>query len=713
MNTGIYKHQLKHGYVGRNTVTDIYEVLIDLLNPVPKDRLKKGISLIIRAKNEELNIKDCIESVVDLVDEIIFVDNGSTDLTYHIVEKYCEIYKNIKLYKYNISVSKAGVEHKNAVKNNNKNTLGTFYNWCLSKATFYNVFKWDADFICIRNNFIEVVNKFKLKDRDDKFAVWFTGKTLFENNGQYFLNNNSFYNEYRIFSYYNNFMWSDGNTCEYNDPYLDTVFSSKKIKYLYPLFYEVKRTSIDEFKERSSLIDDRDRNDFNILNNLKNNKNLDLINIDSSLINSNLKIIIYTPSLSLGGGNQFIINIYEIYKNFGFNVIIIPMKIEKVGNDKFNTIIIEDIYDIKNFNINFIKTYKPDYIIFNSDISFNINEIDIIKDLTKLIFITHSDVAYSNFFIQKYYNYFHKILTVNKYTQTKLIDLLKIENNKFMMINNYSNIKKNNKLFVSNIMKNNRKKTFGIISRFSEDKNIPMFLNALVKVLNIYPDYKCYLVGTDNEYYDNFLKRLCKLFKLENKIYFEGYQSETIKYYELFDFIVLPSVSEGCSYNIIEAMTLGVPVVVSDVGGNHELIKNDINGILFSYDRVKEFERTHLYIENYNTILEYIGYFLNNKYLKDNYNTEFENDIKNSVIMPSIVECKKHRDYNRNCNECNLLKNKQIIFKRNMVNISNSILKMIESNNDKILDYVKNNQEFIENKFNENTYINQVLDILI
>jgi glycosyltransferase involved in cell wall biosynthesis len=710
MNSGIYNSITSNGYVGRNIVTEIYEVLLDLLNPLPKDKLKKGISLIIRAKNEELNIKDCIETVVDLVDEIIFVDNGSTDLTYDIVKKYCEIYKNIKLYKYNISVSKAGIEHQNALKNNNKNTLGTFYNWCLSKATYYNVFKWDADFICIRNNFIEVVNNFKLKDRDDKFAIWFTGKTLFENNGNYFLNNNSFYNEYRIFSYYNDFMWSDGNICEYTDPYLDSVINSKKIKYLYPLFYEVKRTSIDEFKERSSLIDDRDKNDFNILNNLKENKNLDLINIKSNLINSELKIIIYTPSLSLGGGNQFIINIYEIYKNLGFKVIIFPMKIEKVGNDKFNMIVKEDIHDIKNFNINFIKIYKPNYIIFNSNINFSKNDMDSVKELSKLIFITHSDVAYSNYFIKSYHTYFHKILTVNKYTQTKLIDLLKINTNKFIMINNYSNIKKNNKLFVSNIMKNSKKKTFGIISRFSEDKNIPMFLNALVNVFNIYPDYKCYLVGTENEYYDNFLKKLCKLFKLENNVYFEGYQSETIKYYELFDFIVLPSVSEGCSYNIIEAMTLGVPVVLSDVGGNHELIKNRVGGILYSYEGIKDYESKHVYIENYNTMLENIGYFLNDQYVKDNYNIIIDYATNNAVLIPNIVNCKKHGDYNSNCNECNLLKNKKIIFNRNMVNISNSIIEMVD--NDKILDFVKNNQEFIENKFNENIYINQVLDIV-
>ena len=271
MNIGIYEELRKKNIIGRDIVNNIYEVLIDLSNPYPKNKLEKGVSLIIRAKNEEYNLKYCIESVVDIVDEIIFVDNNSTDNTYEIMKKYTLKYNNIKLYQYNLDVSKVGIDHNRAINSKNKNTLATFYNWCLSKSTKYNVFKWDADFICIRNNFVQLLDKYSLKKRNDKFAIWFTGKTLFENNNKYYLNNNSFYDEYRIFSYFNNFCWYDGDTCEYTNPYLDICDSNKKYKYNPPVFYELKRTSLDEFKERSSLIDIRDISDFNILNDLKDN----------------------------------------------------------------------------------------------------------------------------------------------------------------------------------------------------------------------------------------------------------------------------------------------------------------------------------------------------------------------------------------------------------------------------------------------------------
>jgi glycosyltransferase involved in cell wall biosynthesis len=385
-------------YVGRIEVNNIYEVLIDLndKNKIPKNKLKSGISLIIRAKNEELNIKDCIESVVDLVDEIIFVDNNSTDNTYELVKDYSLKYDNIKLYKYNINVSRVGNEHSNAIKNKNPNTLGNFYNWSLSKSTYSNVFKWDADFLCIRNNFNSLVNMYKLKKNNDKFAIWFTGITLFENNGIYYFNSNSYYNEYRIFSYKNNFSWYDGDICEYTDPYLNSCSLDKKYRFEFPLFYEIKRTSIDEFQERSSMIDIRDINDNEILNNLKNKKIKNLIHINNNIIYNPLNIYIYTPSLTYGGGNQFIINIYKFYKSIGFNVKIVPLKTENIDYSKFISILHNDIISIDIFNriiSNSNNNAINDYIIFNSDIPFNENELKIIYNKRKIIFGSHSDVA--------------------------------------------------------------------------------------------------------------------------------------------------------------------------------------------------------------------------------------------------------------------------------------------------------------------------------
>ena len=695
-----YIHRVKNNINSftLSSVNNISEVLIDL-EKLHNTKLEKGISLIIRAKNEELNIKYCIESVIDLVDEIIFVDNNSTDKTYEFVEKYRKKYDKIKLYKYNINVTKAGNDHSNAIKDLNKNTLGTFYNWCLSKATKYVVFKWDADFICIRNNFIQLVDIYHLREREDTFAIWFTGKTLFENKNIYYINDNSYYDEYRIFSYKNKFKWYDGDVCEFTNPYLESC--PNKFKYIYPLFYEIKRTSIDEFNERSSLLDRRDINDNNIIHSLKNNTENDLIHIHTKMLYNNKKIVLYTPSLSFGGGNQFIINLYNVLKCFGYNIKIIPINDENIGQQKFTNIMKEDI--ILSDSICFIRNFKPDFIFLNS--VFPLNNINNNDYFTKIIFVTHSDVAYSNYFIEHYYKFFYRIITVNNYTIEKLSKLLNIDKNIFYKLTNYINISENNSY---HIIKN---KKFGIISRFSEDKNIPMFIMSLVDIFNKYPDYKCYFVGTHSNDYDNYLKYLCQYFNIIKNVIFTGYKDNVFEYYKLFDFIILPSVSEGCSYNIIESMAFGIPVITSNVGGNSELIKNYVNGILYDYNGIKEYEEKTVYINNYNKQLSIIGYFINNNKLNDLYinNSHYKNT---EVVIPLFINCKKCTIYNYKCSICIYKENKMNIFNENIKNINDSIIEMIKMDIKKIEQIQKNNIDFFKKYFNKNKYINEILQIV-
>ena len=682
MKGGIYKYQSE-----RRIVNNISEVLIDLEQP--KHQLNPGISLIIRAKNEELNIPHCIESVVDLVDEIIFVDNGSTDNTYKLVEEYDKIYNNIKLYKYNIKVTRAGEDHKSAMERDDKNTLGLFYNWCLSKATYYNVFKWDADFICIRNNFIDLVKLYNLKNRNDKFAIWFTGKTLFECDNSYYINYKSFYDEYRIFSYLNDFKWYNGEICEFTEPYLKKVESRKKYKYPYPLFYEIKRTSIDEFSERSSLIDNRDINDYNIIENLKNTSLPNqLISINNLIINNIKKILLITPSLSLGGGNQFILNMYNVIKSFGYIVKILPLNNITVGNDKFSNIIENDILE----NNNNTNDYNYDIIFFNGTIHVDDKKLGEIIKQSKIIFITHSDVAYSNYFITKYNNYFYKIITVNNYTITKLSSSLNINKNKFYKLINYLDNNEESKTLGS-------KNKFCMISRFSDDKNVPMLLYALKILFQKYEGYKFYLVGCgDSPEYDNYLSFLVNKLDIRKNVIFEGYQKDVQQYYLKTDFIILPSVSEGCPYNIIEAMFFDTPIIASNVGGNHELIKHNKNGILIEYDNIRLLEKNRIYIENYNEHLSELGY------ITDISNYNYELPYKLNVYPPSLLQPKDN-----NFSEYKL---KLKLWNTNVDKILNSMIQMIELKDEKKMEFITESNKFIKNTFNQNIYVSSILELL-
>ena len=60
------------------------------------------ISLCMIVKNEERILKRCLDSVRDLVDEIIIVDNGSEDETPQIAEMLCQKYEKVRYERINV-----------------------------------------------------------------------------------------------------------------------------------------------------------------------------------------------------------------------------------------------------------------------------------------------------------------------------------------------------------------------------------------------------------------------------------------------------------------------------------------------------------------------------------------------------------------------------------------------------------------------------------
>lgn len=229
-----------------------------------------GVSFIIRARNEVLNIKDCIKSISDIADEIIFVDHLSTDGTYEKALELSKTYDNLKVFRYDREIPKPGPNYQNNI-NIVGNSIAQYYNFCLSKSTKKTIFKWDADFIANRENLNELItSSYSLKTRDDKFSMWFTGETVFIKDEKKYINKKSYYDEYRGFSLINSVKWSDALRCEYVDrEYAD---SSISLRFEKPCFYEIKRIDIDEFEHREGLIDKRDQQDYEIIQNLINNQ---------------------------------------------------------------------------------------------------------------------------------------------------------------------------------------------------------------------------------------------------------------------------------------------------------------------------------------------------------------------------------------------------------------------------------------------------------
>ena len=82
--------------------------------------------------------------------------------------------------------------------------------------------------------------------------------------------------------------------------------------------------------------------------------------------------------------------------------------------------------------------------------------------------------------------------------------------------------------------------------------------------------------GADEEY----LRRLCRHFGIENRVEFRGYVADVRNIWREHLLLLLPSRAEGTPLSLIEAMLCGRPAVVTDVGGNSEWIDEGMTGYI-------------------------------------------------------------------------------------------------------------------------------------
>jgi glycosyltransferase involved in cell wall biosynthesis len=220
--------------------------------------LTSGLSLIIRAKNEAGNIVDCLQSIAGLADEIVFVDNGSSDDTLRLAEQQRKSVFELRTFSYPELLPKVGEPHAQEVRAGTGRTLGHFYNWCLAQSSRWNFAKWDADYIAIRDNLSEMIERFDLRLRGDPFVLWFSGLEMFTDGRRWWIDQNSAHSEFRVFSRKHGHRWVNIPVWEEIDQ--AALFTSHKLFFPKPVYVELFRLDAAEFNDRGTFLKDpRDR----------------------------------------------------------------------------------------------------------------------------------------------------------------------------------------------------------------------------------------------------------------------------------------------------------------------------------------------------------------------------------------------------------------------------------------------------------------------
>ena len=123
-------------------------------------------------------------------------------------------------------------------------------------------------------------------------------------------------------------------------------------------------------------------------------------------------------------------------------------------------------------------------------------------------------------------------------------------------------------------IENDKKYIFSYICRISEQKRPMLLLEIIKKLKEKRNDFKVLVVGDGNLLPK--MKAKANKLGLNENIMFLGNIEKTEEIYKISDLTINCSIKEGLALTSYESLSMGVPVISSDVGGQKELINEDV-----------------------------------------------------------------------------------------------------------------------------------------
>ncbi|MES1981078.1 MAG: TIGR03088 family PEP-CTERM/XrtA system glycosyltransferase [Pseudomonadota bacterium] len=123
---------------------------------------------------------------------------------------------------------------------------------------------------------------------------------------------------------------------------------------------------------------------------------------------------------------------------------------------------------------------------------------------------------------------------------------------------------------------------FGSVGRMAPVKDYPTLVRAFLKLLELAPTLRdrlrLLIVGEGESRAE--CEALLRQHGAEQLAWFPGERADIPAMMAAMDIFVLPSLGEGISNTILEAMASGLPVIATEVGGNLELVQAGATGFL-------------------------------------------------------------------------------------------------------------------------------------
>lgn len=164
------------------------------------------------------------------------------------------------------------------------------------------------------------------------------------------------------------------------------------------------------------------------------------------------------------------------------------------------------------------------------------------------------------------------------------------------------------------INKNSKKYDLITVARLTEQKDPFRFIDIVKKIVTDNPQIKVGWIG-NGELEKKFIEKI-KIEKLENNIEYLGFKRNPYVYMKNSSIFILTSKWEGYGLVAFEAMSLGLPCVVSNVGGLPGIVDNSCGKLCVTNDD---------FIEEINKLLQDNNYYIRKSNLSKKKATKLDN----------------------------------------------------------------------------------------
>ncbi len=166
-------------------------------------------------------------------------------------------------------------------------------------------------------------------------------------------------------------------------------------------------------------------------------------------------------------------------------------------------------------------------------------------------------------------------------------------------------------------------------ARIIKEKGIKELLKACSSLWKEKYSFLLNIAGSiDEENISSLSSEEIQILSQNKNIRLLGKSNKMLEIYEGSDFVILPSYREGLSMSLIEAGSMGLPIITADVPGCREIIDHNINGILIKSKCEDQLKKAIIfYLDNPSIALEY-GKRVRSKVIK-----KFNKNIINKKII--------------------------------------------------------------------------------